>query len=401
MAIEFRMLERGDYTEHQNLMSMAFGRGGLRQPLADDAPDPVGLLNTIGLFEDGKLMSSVGVEPYRVHFGYGTQLGYGAIGGVACANERRGRGYVQELLDRSLALMEERAQTISGLYPFAYAFYRKFGWEYVGHVQNIKLPVRELKRYNPAGWRVDEIDLENNLELVKPFYDAFAANYRSSFTGATRKWHDDYKAHDNRKSYVYIARNEAGEIGGMMRFRYPAHGSSDLPSATRLWTTSPAALLAILDVIRDIGVQHDTVQMLVPSDFPTLAINCSHATKISLEPVYQGRIVSIAQWAAGISLPASATEHTLTLHVHDTHAPWNDGKWTITRTENGIRAEKADGIATADIELDITTFSQLAFGDPSRRMLQAAGKLPMASETVNAAIDAIFPPHSVYLWDGF
>ena len=122
MAIEFRMLERGDYTEHQNLKSMAFGRGGIRPPLAEDAPDPVGLLSTIAIFEDGKLMSSVTVEPYRVHFGYGTQLDYGGIGGVACANERRGRGYVQQLLIRSLALMEEQGQTISGLYPFAYAF---------------------------------------------------------------------------------------------------------------------------------------------------------------------------------------------------------------------------------------------------------------------------------------
>lgn len=401
MAIEFRMLERGDYTEHQNLMSMAFGRGGIRQPLAEDAPDPVGLLNTIGLFEDGKLMSSVGVEPYRVHFGHGTQLGYGGIGGVACANERRGRGYVQQLLTRSLALMEERGQTISGLYPFAYAFYRKFGWEYVGHVQNIKLPVRELKRYNPPGWTVSEMDLEHNLEIIKPFYDSVATNYRSAFTASTHKWHDDYKAHDNRKSFVYVARNESGEIGGLMRFRYPAHGSTDLPSATRLWTTSPAALHALLDVIRDIGVQHDTVQLLVPADFPTLAINCSHETKIALEPVYQGRIVSVSQWAAGLSLPETTTEKTLTVQLHDPHAPWNAGTWMLTRTKTGIRAEKAQQVVTADIEIDITTFSQLAFGDPSRVPLQAAGKLPSVSADINTAIDAIFPPHTVYLWDGF
>jgi predicted acetyltransferase len=401
MAIEFRMLVRGDYTDHQNLMSMAFGRGGIRQPLAEDAPDPVGLLNTIGLFEDGKLMSSVGVEPYRVHFGYGTQLGYGGIGGVACANERRGRGYVQQLLIRSLALMEERGQTISGLYPFAYAFYRKFGWEYVGHVQNIKLPVRELKRYNPAGWDVSEIDLEANLELIKPFYDTVAANYRSAFTASTHKWHDDYKAHDNRKSFVYVARDQHGEVGGLMRFRYPAHGSDDLPSVSRLWSNCPAALHSLLDVIRDIGVQHDTVQLQVPADFPTLSINCSHGTKIALEPVYQGRIVSIAQWAAGISLPITTSENTLTVRLDDPHCPWNDGTWKLTRTHTGVSAEKGDTASSADIEIDITTFSQLAFGEPSRIPLQAAGKLPFVSADINAAIDAIFPPHAVYLWDGF
>jgi predicted acetyltransferase len=66
-----------------------------------------------------------------------------------------------------------------------------------------------------------------------------------------------------------------------------------------------------------------------------------------------------------------------------------------------VRAAKADGAAASDIEMDITTFSQLAFGDPSRVPLQAAGKLPLASAAVNAVIDAIFPPHAVYLWDGF
>ena len=62
MAIEFRMLERGDYTEHQNLMSMAFGRGGIRQPLADDAPDPVGLLNTCLLYPFDAADEKKGVE---------------------------------------------------------------------------------------------------------------------------------------------------------------------------------------------------------------------------------------------------------------------------------------------------------------------------------------------------
>jgi predicted acetyltransferase len=89
------------------------------------------------------------------------------------------------------------------------------------------------------------------------------------------------------------------------------------------------------------------------------------------------------------------------MQVHDPHAPWNDGTWTLTRTQNGVSAEKTSGAGDTDITVDITTFSQLAFGDPSRIPLQAAGKLPLVSADVNAAIDAIFPPHTVYLWDGF
>jgi predicted acetyltransferase len=66
-----------------------------------------------------------------------------------------------------------------------------------------------------------------------------------------------------------------------------------------------------------------------------------------------------------------------------------------------VSAVKSELAFTKDVEIDITTFSQLAFGDPSRVPLQAAGKLPLASAAVNAAIDAIVPPHAVYLWDGF
>jgi predicted acetyltransferase len=66
-----------------------------------------------------------------------------------------------------------------------------------------------------------------------------------------------------------------------------------------------------------------------------------------------------------------------------------------------VSAVKSELAFTNDVEIDITTFSQLAFGDPSRVPLQAAGKLPHASAAVNAAIDAIFSPHAVYLWDGF
>lgn len=398
MGIEMRMLERMDYDVHQALMMMAFGRGKVRAALPAEAPTPVHLLSTIGLFEDGKLQASVSVEPFRVHFGHGTEFDYGAIGGVACANDRRGRGYVQQLMSKSLERMRSQNQPISGLYPFSYAFYRKFGWDNVGQQQTVTLPVRELKRNNPTGWSVDLINLEANLDVVKTFYDTFARQYRSSFVAASHKWHDDYKLRDGRCTFVYTSRDPHGAIGGVMRFQYPAEGSDDIANAD-IWATTPAAWLSLLDVLRDIGVQHKLVRFSVPSDVPVLSFHCSNDIKISVGPMYQGRIVSIDQWASGLSLPQSEAGLSVVLDINDPSAKWNHGTWEITRQSQGLTAIRTT--KAHDVAIDITHFSQLAFGEPSVTALLRAGVLPHLAEETLRALHAIFPAHPTYLWDGF
>src|SRR5579883_1559713 len=59
----------------------------------------------------------------------GAPVRMGGIAGVATRMEERRKGYAGQLLLDTARLLETRGYALSGLFPFSYDYYRKFGWE--------------------------------------------------------------------------------------------------------------------------------------------------------------------------------------------------------------------------------------------------------------------------------
>ncbi|HEX5370957.1 MAG TPA: GNAT family N-acetyltransferase, partial [Dehalococcoidia bacterium] len=82
----------------------------------------------LGSFADGDMTAMMVTLPTEMYLN-GTTIPFGAVSPVATAPEHRRQGHAAQMLRRSLELMKDRGQVISGLTTPHPALYRRFGWE--------------------------------------------------------------------------------------------------------------------------------------------------------------------------------------------------------------------------------------------------------------------------------
>src|SRR2546421_6453380 len=134
--MEIRVITAEHLEEYRHIVSHSFERGMACEMTAEELEGT----ERFGVFEGGRLQASMRILPFEMFFGE-ERRPCGGIAGVACEPAARGRGYAGALLDRSLELMRERGQYLSSLWPFSFAYYRKFGWEWVGPGMEYKVPL--------------------------------------------------------------------------------------------------------------------------------------------------------------------------------------------------------------------------------------------------------------------
>ncbi len=82
----------------------------------------------LGSFEDGVMTAMMVMLPTEMYLN-GATIPFGAVSPVATSPEHRRKGHAAQMLHRSLGLMKDRGQVISGLTTPHPALYRRFGWE--------------------------------------------------------------------------------------------------------------------------------------------------------------------------------------------------------------------------------------------------------------------------------
>jgi predicted acetyltransferase len=364
-TLELRELEPGDSHALNLLMNHAFGQGRIPDEPKEEPTKPEG---TIGLFEGTQLRAALTVRDFDVYWGSAGTRAMGGIAGVATWAEARGRGLVDRLLVESLVRMRAKGQSVSALYPFAWAFYRKYGWDWVGERANITLPLRELPKRRAE---VALLEGDDAIAYVKSVYGRYAARHHGPLTTETRDWKYRLENSDNKQTYVYTAGD-----GGYLLWRY---NNDDQPGDVReMLCVSPESEAILLGLLRDLGVQRKTAQWHnVPSD-TTLLCHLAHwGIDRKTEPVFAARVVDVE--AALTGLPADI-EGSLTLGVKDEHAPWNDGVFVLTAEGGTTRCVKETRPSAGEVVMDIQALSQAVWGFPALPLLRLAGRVQVYRE---------------------
>ena len=319
----------------------------------------------------------------------------GGIAGVATFAEARGRGYVDQLLKQSLIAMKDAGQVISALYPFAFAFYRRYGWDWVGVKRNVKLPLGEL-RATPEGKDMKAISGDETRELLSPGYTAFAQRYRGVFTTESHRWGSKL-SHDGHKT-TYAYRYEP--TGAYLLWRY---GDGDSGRVREFTGATGEEYRALLSLLHYFGTQRKEAKLTLPDDSPLWSFLMHWDLETKTEPVFMGRVVDFAGAMAQLRLPSETPDGALTLAVSDPYAPWNEGVWRLTVTAGGLAVSTVVGgsAGEADITADIQAVSQAYWGKPSLDELRAAGRLDVRNEEAYRLLRAILPAHTVYTLDDF
>ena len=398
--MEIRALTLEDSPACDRLMAEAFASGSRPAlPPAEGKAEPKPRSLTWGLFDGARLVAVAVVHDLRLVWEY-TILPMGGVAGVACAAEQRGRGHVASLLAHSLQGMRDSGQFVSGLYPFAYAFYRRHGWEWVGEKRHYKVPTADI-RASPEGKHVRCYDGPEALEIVSPVYEAYARNRRSMTTRTDAEpnfWERVLAHRDNRTTYVQVYSNpENGQAEGYLTFRYPNSGEG-IGYIGEFFANTPAAYRGLLSVLHYYGTQVHHVEFSAPSDdwLPLYAM--SNDLSVKLSSIFMGRVVDVAPALAALTAPLGLSGKVV-LQVADSQCDWNHQTFAVTLEAGHVTATPttdASGIA-----LDIQALTQAYWGQPALDLLRAAGRLSVTDEAQYEMLSKLLPPSICYLADHF
>lgn len=394
-----RILVPGDKPEYMRLMAQAFERGKVQKEVE---PDEKFGSETAGIWEDGRLKAAVTVRPFTVHWrgAVGGTLSMGGVAGVATNVDARGRGHVDRLLRDALVRMRDAGQVVSALYPFAWAFYRKFGWEWVGEKRTYSLPLRDIKSAPEARF-VREVPGESARELLAPVYDRYASRYNGAFSSESHQWSDKLRHNDDRTTFVYAYFPDGGaEPTAYLLWRYETN--SDSGDIREFVAYTPDGYRALFGLLHNLATQCRTARVVLPTE-PSLWLQLlSWEVKTNTEPTFQARVVDVAAAMEQILPPSDPPDGAIvTIRVSDDAAPWNDGTFAITVEQRKIRCAADPNITNADVTLDIQAFSQAFWGNPSLQTLNEAGRIEVSGETGYTNLCRLLPRTPVFTMDFF
>lgn len=381
-------------------MAEAFDAG--RIPTArpeTEAPSEEPKSPILGIFDGTRLVAAATIHDLRLTWGAAGDAPTGGIAGVACTADQRGRGHVGRLLEASLREMHEAGQYLSGLYPFAYAFYRRYGWEWVGEKRSYTVPTAEIKA-SPDGKHLHCYEGPEARAIVQPIYDRFARRYRGMSARtepAPDFWDNALKHRDGRTTYVQVYQDAAtGTAEGYLTFRYPAGG--DAGRVGDLFANTTAAYRALLSVLHYYGTQVRKVQFNAPADDPLPLHVMHHDLETKVHPLFMGRVVDAAAALAALR-PAPESSGRAILRIGDGHCAWNNGSFAVTL--EGGQVSVTPSSTPAGIALDIQALSQAYWGQPSLDRLRAGGRLEVTDETQYAVLSRLLPSTVCFLQDFF
>ncbi|AZN43034.1 GNAT family N-acetyltransferase [Paenibacillus albus] len=350
----------------------------------------------LGYFVDGQLAAQLEILPLTIYV-QGEKIAMGGIASVSSYPELRRQGMVGKLLVRSLAEMRERGQTVSMLNPFAYGFYRKYGWEYFSVQSLYTLELGAAPKYPTASGAVKRLRAEGWTEADR-VYD----NYAKRYNGMLRRDENWWLNHVFRRKLgslaVYYAAGSGEPTGYMLYDIKDRHLNMhelvylDLESRNGLW-----------QFIRN----HDSVvsrlKFTAPADEAFLFGMAEPKLQHELHSNFMFRVVDAAAFVKQYRFAGSAQGSVLQVSLVDEHAEWNNGVWEVSVSADG-RAEAAllagEASASGTISCSIQTLGAMLIGCQRPSQLADHGYLDGSAEAV-AAWEQAIPRRISYMTDFF
>lgn len=323
------------------------------------------------------------------------------LSAVATPPAHRRGGRVATLLERSLEEYRERGARFSVLWPFRYAFYRRYGWDTCNRERRYEWEVEALSFAADAvdGGAYRRVPADEYERLVD-VYERHAARYDLSLEREEEWWRHRVLGGRDEDPFAYAWERD-GALRGYLVYDVEGSDGEDrldrTMRVTELAFVDHEALLALLAFCFNHDSQVRRVELYGPPDLTLLDlapepedVDCEVRTGA------MGRIVDVAETLA--ALPYPDVDASVRLAVDDPVVTRNDGTFALEVSGGTASCEPADG--EADARLDVGALSQLAVGYRTAAALERTGRLD-ATPSAADALDRLFPATSPYLGDRF
>ena len=307
--------------------------------------------------DDATMMATFCVIPWRANFD-GHAVTMGGIGGVASLPQYRRGGAIRRCFEAALPDMFERGMTLSYLYPFSNAFYRKFGYELACDEVRWRLRLEGLPRLNASGsWK-----------LCEPGND-LAADIRTVDSVRQRRYNCAVLAGDTeylwtaedpfvKREYTYVYYDAAGRPSAYARIQ--ARPGQEL-KCTRCGFNDRAGLEGLLALLKRFAADHSHAVVPMPADVDPRALLPEFSLGTVERTVVQRGMVRVVNVQEALRMAKMREAGRLRVAVIDGQIAQNNGVFEVEGAPGGENdVHRAEG--APDIELTIQDFSRLLIG---------------------------------------
>lgn len=328
--------------------------------------------NTLALFDGQHLCSSLQLNPYPLRL-RGRTLDAAAMAGVDTDPAYRRRGLAGELIRAAFALMRERGQAMSFLYPFRESFYEAYGYT-CGYLRQVgRVEASALTGAGGGIAREMPLDDETAAALL-PLYRAWMGGREGM-----------------------VARDEA-----LMARRLADCAVDGSRCVALLGPAGPAAYALFCVEGERAVLQEQAVTSAQAGDLlSAVALACPEAKRLQATAAERWpvpgmaweeahgdmlRVVDVAAALTGLDAPEGLA---LILQVEDGVCPWNHGCFALQSQGGRLLATPTQQSAAAS--LDVRTLARLMTGYETAAQAILDGGL-QADAAAQAALEGLFPP---------
>ena len=344
--------------------------------------------NTLVGVVEGKLVCSLQMLPYKLNF-HGESVDVCYIVGVATLPEARGKGYMDQLLRKSIEILDDRGHGITILLPFRYDFYRKYGWETCFWHKEYALEISELKPLRKRYGTIKRLDTENEMELVSEIYDRFIKDKNGSILRSNKDWQCLFADFSFEEARSYLLLNELGIAEGYIIFSI----KDDLVNIFDMAYVHYKAYRGLMDFIYMHGAQAKKVIWKAPSDDMMLSYLDNPKEGVALKPLTMVRIVNAEKVFSLLCMQCYEIVDII-IKIEDDFAQWNTGIFRISK--GNVKKLESD---EAELVCSIQTLSLLAMGAMSIEEAHKAGFVQIESKRTLMEAGKLFKKKINYMND--
>jgi predicted acetyltransferase len=356
-----------------------------------------------GAFEKNLLFACAGAIPFEIRL-RSKNFRMGGVMGVATKPEYRNRGIIREIMLKMFKDMYDNKIPISVLYPFKFSFYEMLGYKLVDEHLFYQFKISDIV-YIKTDYTMVEVERIN--DDIQKVYDKAILKY--DYIG--KRPVIDYWQRHFKENYKFICYNKDEPVGYVLiNFLKKDFESIQIPSN---WVKSPEKTIFITETfwldqtakqtILNFLWNHRDQRKYIMGWFSRneKIIDMLKTPRIKERKIVGNSLLRIINVKFVLeNLEYSLDNFSISLHIHDKYCPWNDGIFIVKSKSKSIEVEFKEPSLSADIELDIGHFSQLAAGFRTVRDLLELNFISIKKNKLEI-LERLFPRTNNFLYDFF
>jgi predicted acetyltransferase len=346
LTLEVRVLTADEVEQAETVFAHAFGIASrhdtaarMEQVLERSDPDWY-----LGAFEGEELTSMMCIVPNEMYIN-GAAIGFGTVSPVASSPLHRRKGHTGAMLRRSLTIMRERGQPLSGLYTPHPSFYRRYGWEIAAEQRTYRFKPKDLTLQFPPTQRGSFRALRpDGWEQLHEVYARYAARNNGPFARNQRWWTTYVVGAPWRGIHDIVAwSDDAGDTQGYAVYLLPNTGDdANKVVVIELVALTGDAYANLLAFFARYDLHNEIVIHGSPHD--TLPLQFLDTERLEMKDQFSVMLrVNDFEGAMSARPPARPDETCeVVLRIEDGTAAWNQGTWRIGVADGRTLVERTE-----------------------------------------------------------